>query len=110
MKQVDFKQGSSERVSELWMARVVNQRKKIDMTCIGRGESKVDRDEVDGKKQGVAGSTDKVKHIETRMWANAQRDGRPAEYRWHLCLTPQSLADAHYQCRRAVTLRRRETR
>jgi len=20
----------------------------------------------------------------TRMWANAQRDGRPAEYRWHL--------------------------
>jgi len=24
------------------------------------------------------------------MWANAQRDGRPAEHRW------QSLADAHY--------------
>jgi len=20
--------------------------------------------------------------VETRMWANAQRDGRPAEYRW----------------------------
>jgi len=20
---------------------------------------------------------------ETRMWADAQRDGRPAEYRWH---------------------------
>ena len=51
------------------------------------------------------------------MWANAQRDGRPAEYRWHplfntavwLCSNaakkrnplkfagvPQSLADAHY--------------
>ena len=38
----------------------------------------------------------------TRMWADAQRDGRPAEYRWrHLrkfrnsipCTTPQSLAD-----------------
>ena len=27
------------------------------------------------------------------MWANAQRDGRPAE---DLCSTPQSLADAHY--------------
>ena len=27
------------------------------------------------------------------MWANAQRDGRPAEY---MCSTPQSLADAHY--------------
>jgi len=30
------------------------------------------------------------------MWANAQRDGRPAEYRWRgaLCSTLQSLADA----------------
>jgi len=27
-------------------------------------------------------SRDMVKHIETRMWANAQRDGRPAEHRW----------------------------
>jgi len=27
------------------------------------------------------------------MWADAQRDGRPAKYR---CLTPQSSADAHY--------------
>jgi len=35
---------------------------------------------------------------ETRMWANAQRDGRPAEYSLggaH-CSTPQSLADAQY--------------
>ena len=23
-----------------------------------------------------------VNHHRTRMWANAQRDGRPAEYRW----------------------------
>jgi len=23
-----------------------------------------------------------VKNKKTRMWANAQRDGRPAEYRW----------------------------
>jgi len=23
------------------------------------------------------------KYILTRMWANAQRDGRPAKYRWH---------------------------
>jgi len=22
--------------------------------------------------------------LKTRMWANAQRDGRPAEYRWRL--------------------------
>jgi len=24
------------------------------------------------------------------MWANVQRDGRPAEYRWRLCSTSQS--------------------
>jgi len=23
-----------------------------------------------------------LKQVQTRMWANAQRDGRPAEYRW----------------------------
>ena len=28
----------------------------------------------------------------TRMWANAQRDGRPA-----LCSTPQNMADAQYK-------------
>jgi len=40
---------------------------------------------------------------QTRMWVDAQRDGRPAEYRWRPlrkfrnsipCTTPQSLADA----------------
>ena len=30
------------------------------------------------------------------MWANAQRDGRPAEYRWRPLLNAASLADAHY--------------
>jgi len=30
------------------------------------------------------------------MWANAQRDGRPAGIGGALCSTPQSLADAHY--------------
>jgi len=46
----------------------------------------------------------------TRMWANAQRDGRPAEHRWgpsvqrrKVWLTPTT------RCR-AVTLPRRETR
>ena len=32
------------------------------------------------------------KKEELEMWANAQRDGRPAKHR---CSTPQSLADAH---------------
>jgi len=30
------------------------------------------------------------------MWANAQRDGHPAKYRWSLCATPQSLARTHF--------------
>ena len=39
------------------------------------------------------------------MWADAQRDGRPAKYRWRPlqkfsnsipCTTPQTLADARY--------------
>jgi len=32
---------------------------------------------------------------ETRMWASAQPDGRPAEH-GALCSTTQCLADAHY--------------
>jgi len=35
-------------------------------------------------------------YVKIEMWANAQRDGRPAEYRWRLSLTQQSLSDAHY--------------
>jgi len=37
-------------------------------------------------------------YMKTRMCANAQRDGRPAEHRWRPLFnaTPQSLADAHY--------------
>jgi len=34
--------------------------------------------------------------ILTRMWANAQRDGRLSNIGGALCSTPQSLADAHY--------------
>jgi len=44
------------------------------------------------------------------MWANAQRDGRPAEHRWRPLFNAASLADAHYTGRRVVTLPRRETR
>jgi len=37
-----------------------------------------------------------VKYSPLEMWANAERDGRRAKYRWPLCSTPQSLADAQY--------------
>jgi len=30
------------------------------------------------------------------MWANAQRDGRPAEYRWRHLFNAAKFADAHY--------------
>ena len=32
----------------------------------------------------------------TRMWANAQHDGRPPNTGGALCSTPQGLANAHY--------------
>jgi len=55
-----------------------------------------------------------IHHVgeETRMWANAQRDGRPAEYRWCpqrkfcdfiACTTPKNLADG--RCSSAVQQR-----
>jgi len=34
--------------------------------------------------------------MQLEMWANAQRDGRPAEYRWRPLFNAQSLADAQY--------------
>jgi len=37
------------------------------------------------------GKKERKKEEELELWANDQRDGRPA-----LCSTPQSLADAHY--------------
>ena len=37
--------------------------------------------------------------IQTRMWDNAQRDGRPAKHSGALCSTPQSLDDALLDCR-----------
>jgi len=53
------------------------------------------------------------KYASTRMWADAQRDGRPDKYRWRPlrnfrnsipCSTPQSLAEAGCWSSRAVTL------
>jgi len=32
----------------------------------------------------TANNSDSKLFINTRMWANAQRDGRPAEHRWRL--------------------------
>jgi len=54
-------------------------------------------------KQTWTGISEKI-FLKTRMWANAQRDGCHAEYRWHPLFIWRSLLDC-----RAVMLPRRET-
>jgi len=44
------------------------------------------------------------------MWANAQRDGRPAEYRWRPLFSAAKFGWRPLLEYRAVTLSRRETR
>ena len=48
--------------------------------------------------------------ITTRMWANAQRDGRPAEYRWRPLFNAAKFGWRPLLECRAVTLPRRQTR
>jgi len=50
------------------------------------------------------------KHIKTRMWANAQPDGRPAEHRWRPLFNAAKFGRHSLLYWRAVTLPRRETR
>jgi len=40
--------------------------------------------------------------VELEMWANAQRDGRPAEYRWRPLLNAAVWLTLYIECR-AVT-------
>ena len=47
------------------------------------------------------------KTILTRMWANVQRHGCPAEYRWHPLFNAAKLADARYlPCSNAAKTRK----
>ena len=46
----------------------------------------------------------------TRMWANAQRDGRPAEYRWCPLFNAAKFGQRPLLECRVVTLPRRQTR
>jgi len=50
-----------------------------------------------------------LKQNQTRMWANAQRDGRPAEYRWHTLFNAAKFGWCPLLECHAVTLPRRET-
>ena len=49
-------------------------------------------------------------YIRTRMWANAQRDVRPAEYRWRPLFNAAKFGWRPLLECRAVTLPRRQTR
>ena len=51
-----------------------------------------------------------TKTEKTRMWANAQRDGRPAKYRWRPLFNAAKFGWRPLLECRAVTLRRRESR
>jgi len=51
-----------------------------------------------------------AKKKQTRMWANAQRDGRPAEYRWRPLFNAAKFGSRPLLECCAVTLPRRETR
>ena len=48
--------------------------------------------------------------MKLEMWANAQRDGRPAEYRWRPLFSAAKFGWCPLLDYRAVTLPRRETR
>ena len=52
----------------------------------------------------------RLKWNKTRMWANAQRDGRPAEYRWRRLFNAAKFGWRPLLECRAVTLPIRETR
>ena len=51
----------------------------------------------------------KLKENKLAMWANAQRDGRPAEYRWCPLFNAAKFGRRPLLECRAVTLPRRET-
>ena len=52
---------------------------------------------------------DKRKDYQTRMWANVQRDGRPAEYRWYPLFNAANFGWRPLLECRAVTLPGRES-
>jgi len=50
-----------------------------------------------------------IEHYRTRMWANAQRDGRPAEYMWRPVLNAAKFGSRPLLKCRAVTLPKYES-
>jgi len=63
----------------------------------------------DGHPEKDIAKQQKVKQKQTRMWANAKRDGRPAEYWWRPLFNAAVWLTPTTRCR-AATLPRRKTR
>ena len=61
-------------------------------------------------KQGSVVVLEQRQHLWTRMWSNAQCDGRPAEYRWCPLFNIAKFGWRPLLEYRAVTTLRRETR
>ena len=70
------------------VAAEIRREKKIDR--------KIDRMKIEITGQKYNGPPQLHRAAITRMWANAQRYGHPAEYRWRRLFNAVSLADAHY--------------
>ena len=60
-----------------------------------------------GRRSLTPPSAEVMKRLE--MWASAQRDGRPSEYRWHSLFNAEKFGWRSLLEYRAVTLPRRET-
>ena len=61
------------------------------------------------KIQSAAADNRRGKKERTRMWANAQRDGRPVEHSWRPLFNAAVWLTPTTRCR-AVTLPKHETR
>jgi len=93
---------SSSSSSSLWSSSLVSSSLDPRNNCSGNGC------QILWNQYSFLQQT--VKKCRTRMWANAQRDGCPAEYRWRPLFNAAKFGWRPILECRAVTLQRCETR
>jgi len=79
-------------------------------TKFGEEEEDEDDDEEEEEEKKKKGDQEENNIIVTRMWAHAQRGGRPAEHRWRPLFNAAKFGRRSLLACRAVTLPRRESR
>jgi len=77
-----FLRAYDEKNTELYMYKAVVKKVHQVAPEFQPNQVVVDFEEVPGAAIRAVHGNDVVVPLHTRMWANAQRDGRPAEYRW----------------------------